>query len=167
MFFYLLGIVALLRLSNYTKRKLLLIQKGVDSEKEVADLKAKIDKLEVDLKEKDRLMSDAAKAHDKALKDDQARQQGKVDAAVKAALEEATPQIIEDYKNSDEFVDFSFDYLGRGIQATAKWAAYKEQEVGSLKAGDFIGLRFADPLFAKSLREVEQVNAAAAEVIET
>lgn len=157
----------MLRLANYTKLKLPLIQKGRDAEKAEAAWKKEVNGLKTEVKSLKDQLADEKKEHDRALKAERDAPDKRVDAAVKAALENASPQIIQNYKESDEFMNFSLDYLGRGVRTTAKWASYKEQQVGSLKSEDFVGLWLDDPLFGQSLQEVELASATAAEVTET
>lgn len=149
-------------LSNWTLKKLPLIQKGKEAEKAQSALNAEIDRLKSDLKasegkvkglEKD--ISLLNKEHAKALKAKDESLQQKVSSAVKAALGDASEKIIADYKVSDEFVGYGFEYLERGIKATARWAEAKEKEVGTLKASDLVGLGFGDAQFAKALQDLE------------
>ena len=108
-------------------------------------------------------ISQLGKDHIVALKAKDDVLQQKVNSAVRAALDDASEKIISDYKSSDEFMSFVFEYLERGIKATTKWADIREREAGTLKASDFMGLSFADPQFAQALQEVEEEAAAPVE----
>ena len=156
------GLAALHHLSNWTLKNLPLIKKGKEAEKSQSSLAAEVERLKSELQQSEgkvkgleKNISQLAKDHSKALKAKDDVLQQKVDSAVKAALEDASGQAVADYKASDEFMGFGFEYLGRGIKATAKWAEVREKEVGTLKASDFDGLGFADPVFAKVLLQVE------------
>ena len=147
---------------NWTLRKLPLIEKGKEAEKVQSTLNAEIDRLKtvsassdnkVKLLEKEISKLKKDHASDLKAKDDLLQQ--KVDAAVKAALDDASEKIIADYKASPEFMAFAFQYLERGVKATSRWAATKEMEVGKLASSDFVDLSFADPQFAQALEELE------------
>jgi len=121
------GAISLHCLANWT---LPLIQKGQDAEKVE--------------KEKDQVATLKAD-HDKALKAKDESMKASIDSTVKAALAKAKDQIIVDYKVSDEFMDFGFDYLERGIKAAGRWAALKHAETGSLSPDYFVDHGFGDP----------------------
>ena len=157
---------------NWTLKKLPLIEKGKEAEKVQDSLNAEVDRLKTafegsdkKVKQLEKEISKLKKDHTSALKAKDDVLQQKVDAAVKAALEDASEKILADYKVSDEFISFGFEYLERGVKATGKWAVAKEKESGSLAASDFVGLGFANPQFAQALQEVEEEVAAPAETV--
>ena len=110
------GLAAMHHLSNWTLRKLPLIQKGQEAEKVQSTLNAEIDCLKSEVKDSEKKVrglekdiSQLGKDHAAALKDDVLQQ--KVNSAVRAALDDASEKIISDYKSSDEFMSFGFAYL--------------------------------------------------------
>ena len=156
---------------NWTLGKLPLIEKGREAEKneaalntEVANLKAALAASEATVKGLQQDMGKMKTDHDAALKAQTDSLQSKVDVAVKAALEDASESFLREYKVSDEFISFGFEYMERGVKAACVWAAMKEKESGTLAAADFVGLGFADPMLARALEEVEEGGAAPSEV---
>ena len=156
------GLLTTHQFVNWTLKKLPLIDKGKEAERVQSSLNAEVDRLKTvsansdnKIKQLEREISKLKKDHASDLKAKDDLLQQKVDAAVKAALEDASEQIIAEYKASPQFMAFSFEYLERGVKATGRWAAMKEKEVGKLTSSDFVDLSFADPQFSQALEELE------------
>ena len=126
---------------NWTLGKLPLIEKGREAEKneavlhtEVANLKVALMASEATVKGLQKDMDKMKADHNTALKAQTDSLQRKVDVDVKATLDDASESLLRKYKVSDEFVSFSLEYLKRGIKATNRWDAMKQESYGSVLA---------------------------------